>query len=126
MKFVRHPEHNRFMGAPADWDEKRDGPCLALSIHDMRDRPLPVMESCWELEGFEPLTLALGLADIRLAVYSRVHPAVSLVVYPKTGMTREDVKTTLTGVLRKLAHYAEINELTIKLVDGKVEVAEKA
>lgn len=82
MKFVTHPQHNRWMGAPVGWDHSKVH-CGSLSIHDKRSESTPLMESAWELEGFEPLSLALGYGQIRLAIYGMVHPPVSQVVYPK-------------------------------------------
>lgn len=126
MKFVKHPKHSSYMGAPRDWNEDRDGPCGALSIHDMRNQPLAKMESCWEPEGFEPVSLALGLADIRLGVIGQGHPPVYMAVYPKTGKTRDDVKAAVHNVLTQLVEYAEQNELQIAVADGQIKVAEKA
>jgi hypothetical protein len=127
MKFVTHPQHTRYLGAPLGWNEQRDGPCGALSIHDMRDQQPAKMESCWELEGFEPISLALNLADIRLGVIGSGHPPVYMQVMPKPGKSHEDVKAAMQGVLTKLAHYAEVNELVIRTdTQGRLEVAEKA
>jgi hypothetical protein len=70
----------RNLGAPADWDEARDGPCGCLPIRDSMHSPgVPAMTSAWfpTLEEIEQLQRG---APIYLQVIGAVHPAVSVFV----------------------------------------------
>lgn len=121
MKFVTHPQHNRWLGAPLGWDHTKVL-CGALSIHDQRDKSTPRMESTWEAEGFEPLALALGLGQIRLAVYGQAHPPVSLTIWPAAREhTKEDLRDRYNNVLALLEDHARTSGLM--LVGGRFIVA---
>lgn len=110
MKFVQHPQHTRSLGAPPGWDHSKVH-CGSLSIKDTNVAGCATMESCWTPEGAEAMTLALGLADIRLAVFGRVHPPVSLIVYPNSAAysDRQALEQKLTAAMRDLMQIAESN-----------------
>lgn len=114
MNFVKHPQHTLYMGAPEDWNEATQGPCGALSIFDMRGRPLPKMESAWVPEGYEGMLLALGSGQIRLNIIGQVHPPVSMHVAPvKVVRTDEENLELFNRVLRDLAEAARDVGLTM-------------
>ena len=117
MKFVKHPQHSRWLGAPIGWDHD-DVPCGALSIKDTLTGAYPSMESSWEPEGFEAARLALGEADIRLAIVSTAHPPVSMIVYPKLELDRDTRRVNLMRHLRELAGYAAQEGFSILAQSG--------
>lgn len=130
MDFAKHPNHTSYMGAPSDWNEQRDGPCGALSIHDMRDQPMPKMESCWVPTEGEALCLALGIADIRLGILGRVHPPVYMSVYPKAFVNddalHEHMRTKFAEALKQLRDIAQQNGYTVILEASGNVIVEKA
>lgn len=123
MKFVTHPAHNCYMGAPRDWNEERDGPCGALSICDMRDQSLPKMESAWELEGFEDVAMLLGAGTIRLGIVGTVHPPVYMTVVPRGFQSHVAKRNAYAAALAKLVEHAEANGVVLK-IDGNTGSAE--
>ncbi|HXH52560.1 MAG TPA: hypothetical protein VNH53_03900 [Sphingomicrobium sp.] len=71
---------SRLIGAPANWNSERDGPCGALSVHDrIDDRGHPEMVSRWELEPGDLDKLKAG-APIYLSILGEVHPVVCVFV----------------------------------------------
>lgn len=130
MEFITHPNHTLYMGAPRDWDEKRDGPCDALSIHDMRQEATPKMESAWITNGMEGHLLSMGLATLRLGVLGHQHPPMYMAVYPKSNMTRAQRGRAVQDAIRDLVDYAKLNGYSVKntiLESGRifVEVTDK-
>lgn len=125
MKFITHPAHNCYMGAPRDWDAERDGPCGALSICDMRDQSLPKMESAWELEGFEDVAMLLGAGTIRLGIIGTAHPPVYMFAAPKGFASEAAKRNAYTAALAKLVEHAKANGVILK-IDGNAFSAEPA
>lgn len=68
----------RALGAPSDWDPKRDGRCGALPVRDEQHSPgVPRMVSAWFPDAGELAALQRG-APVYLTVIGPVHPAVSI------------------------------------------------
>jgi len=72
---------SRHIGAPADWDQDRDGPCGALPVVDAFDKAsgMLVMYSVWRPSPEEIAALLNGGA-IRLGVVGFAHPVVNMAV----------------------------------------------
>lgn len=81
MKPTSFGEHEtRLIGAPANWDPEKDGPCGALSVHDRPDgRGHNEMVSAWVLEEGDLEKLQAG-APIYLSILGNIHPVVSVFV----------------------------------------------
>jgi hypothetical protein len=81
MRAVSFGEHEtRAIGAPANWDAEKDGPCGTLSVHDRVDeRGHPEMVSVWELEEGDLEKLQAG-APVYLSILGQVHPVVCVYV----------------------------------------------
>lgn len=77
MKPIRMPHTTRTLGAPNDWDEKRNGVCVGLPITDSNG----VMLSYWKPSWKQRLLILAG-RPIRLGVFGASHPPVSLDVLP--------------------------------------------
>ena len=70
----------RNLGAPPDWDPKRDGRCGSLPVRDEAHSPgVPRMVSAWFPDAGELAALQRG-APVYLTVIGPVHPAVSIAV----------------------------------------------
>lgn len=67
----------RFLGAPKDWDEKRDGSCGTLPIKDYQDEQGEYMLSAWTPTPAELDQLVLG-GCVYLWIRGVKHPVVSL------------------------------------------------
>lgn len=65
------------LGAPADWNEERDGHCSGLFVRRERINGVPWMRSAWDGELPEALSLLAG-ASIHLGVQGSTHPVVNL------------------------------------------------
>lgn len=82
MLIARIAGATRVLGAPADWDEARDGPCGGLPILDTKTKDgLPVMISAWQPTPEELHALVHG-ASVYLQVVGQGHPPVCLWVEP--------------------------------------------
>ncbi len=127
MKTVPHPHQTRALGAPIGWDHTKIH-CGSLSIQDDRSSGYPVMKSRWEPEGFEAIAMALGAVQIELAVFSEMHPPVSLIAYPATGWTADRGRMAMAyeKALRNLIAHAEANGFKLETVDGRVQFADAA
>ena len=69
---------NRALGAPANWDPARDGPCGSLPIRDGSEPSgLPSMTSVWEPSEDEIARIVAG-EPVFLRVIGYVHPPVAL------------------------------------------------
>jgi hypothetical protein len=81
MRAVSFGEHEtRAIGAPAGWDQERDGTCGVLSVHDRKnEHGHDEMVSMWELEDDDLEKLAAG-APIYLSILGQVHPVVCVYV----------------------------------------------
>lgn len=112
MKFVPHPKETRNLGAPVGWDHSKVR-CGSLSISDITPGGQPAMESLWVPEGFEGARLALGEAEIRLAIYGVSHPPVSMVCWPKMSLDRETKQRNLDALLGELREYALVEDLSM-------------
>lgn len=73
MEAVRHPSNTSSLAAPDGWDEQADGECLDLPITDAGG----TMFSFWRPSMAERLRILFG-GHIRLGVFGRAHPPVSL------------------------------------------------
>lgn len=113
MKFVKHPQHTSWLGAPPAWDHDKI-PCGALSIRGHSTNGYPVMESAWEPEEAETLGLALGVLQLRLGVISMTHPPVSMHTDLKDGVTTPQVRENLEKLLKTAFEYAEREGWTIR------------
>lgn len=70
----------RVLGAPADWDEERDGWCGGLAIKDQPcENGMNYMISAWEPNPDELERIKAG-APILLLIVGVVHPPVMLSV----------------------------------------------
>lgn len=76
---ARIEQATRFLGAPADWDEARDGHCGTLPVADAADETGPFMVSMWEPLPDELERLKAG-AMVVLTVRGRCHPPVGIQV----------------------------------------------
>lgn len=121
MKFVQHPQHTRNLGAPIGWDHSKIH-CGSLSIQDRVQSGQPLMESAWSFEGRESLLLALGLAQVRLAVFGTMHPPVSMQVV-QTVVDRQAVVKAVEKALTDLAEYASELRLVATVTTGPNGVA---
>lgn len=72
------------LGAPANWDEKKDGPCGKLDVRPRGDDG--TFESVWYPTQNEIELLAVGHPVI-LTIWSASHPPVSLNVFDEKGHT---------------------------------------
>lgn len=79
MKPVTLSDETRRIGAPANWDEARLGPCLALSVHDRVREGIPEMVSAWLPDDEELVRLQQG-APLYLTIAGSTHPVVALAV----------------------------------------------
>lgn len=80
MLIKRTPGATRFLGAPADWNEERDGVCVGLPIKDQKDHNgVNYMISTWEPTEEELERLKSG-ASVLLWVVGVAHPPVALTV----------------------------------------------
>jgi hypothetical protein len=114
MKTIPHPQHSRNLGAPLGWDHTKVH-CGSLSIHDTNVGGYKAMESAWVPEENEALMLALGFADIRLAVIGQTHPPVSMLLMPKLGITQEVRIKALLDHMDELGKYAAQCGLALEL-----------
>jgi hypothetical protein len=74
MRTVKFPGVTRYIGAPADWDDLKQGAfCDNLPVKDEGG----FMISCWQPSDQERKLLAEG-ASIVLHVAGRVHPVVAV------------------------------------------------
>lgn len=71
------PIHNEYtntvLGAPKDWDIKKDGECMGLPVH----RDEKCYYSWWAVDWKNRLKILFG-RPIRLTVISYYHPPLSL------------------------------------------------
>lgn len=67
----------RVLGAPKDWDERKNGSCIGLPITDADG----VMYSYWNPSWSERLLILVG-RPVRLAVVGYTHPPVSVDAQP--------------------------------------------
>lgn len=84
------------LGAPADWNEDRDGHCGGLFVRRENLSGVPWMRSAWEVELPEALSLLAG-ASLHLGVQGREHPVVQL------GAGHLPADFMPTGVFRRFA-----------------------
>lgn len=83
----------RTLGAPPDWDERRDGHCGGLPVRDEMFAPdLPAMTSAWFPTPEEIDAMQRG-APIYLRVIGRTHPPVSVFV----GLPTDREETNVAG-----------------------------
>jgi hypothetical protein len=71
----------RSLGAPKDWDSKRDGPCHTLVIRDELTAAGYGMTSAWFLTP-EEIMRAVNGAPVYLTIIGTVHPPVCMSVGP--------------------------------------------
>lgn len=64
---------NRTFGAPRDWDESKNGPCMALPVLDDGQ----ALHSVWRPDAAELAALNRGSAVV-LTIHGRTHPVVSV------------------------------------------------
>jgi hypothetical protein len=69
------------VGAPKNWDEKRDGHCSVLWVRPDTRSGYRFMTSAWETMANEALMLLAG-ANIELSISAPQHPVVDLVPGP--------------------------------------------
>ncbi|MCR4340138.1 MAG: hypothetical protein NUW01_09680 [Gemmatimonadaceae bacterium] len=69
----------RFLGAPRDWDEAKDGHCGGLAIRDEKTTAGLGMTSAWFPTPEEIERIKAG-APIYLTVLGQVHPPVCMAV----------------------------------------------
>lgn len=101
MHFITHPLHTRSLGAPLDWDHSKVH-CGSLSIFDTQISGLPVMESRWQLDGFETVEMMIG-GSISLDIYGRGHPPVSLSIAPDV---KANLRLRLQEAMDQIRAYA--------------------
>lgn len=75
MEIGRIEGATRMLGAPADWNAERDGPCLGLPIRDEMRGDLLHMTSAWFPTAAELALLQAG-APVHLVVIGAGHPPV--------------------------------------------------
>lgn len=91
MRAVRIPGADPTpLGAPADWNEERDGHCGALFIKREPINGVAFMRSAWEIEPSEAGFLFAG-ARLILGVQGKTHP----VVHMEIGELPADFETTV-------------------------------
>lgn len=72
-------DETRAIGKPRDWDEKRDGLCSILSVHDRLERGRNIMISGWKPDPIELEALNNG-GTVMLGIMGKIHPVVQLYV----------------------------------------------
>lgn len=77
MIIARIDAATRVLGAPADWNEERDGTCGSLAIRDVEIAGQNVMVSAWQPTPEEIAAIVAG-ATVRLYVWGSRHPPVSI------------------------------------------------
>ena len=77
MQPIRMPHTTRTIGAPRDWDEKLNGPCIGLPVTDSGG----TMLSFWKPSWMQRLLVLAG-RPVRLAVRGASHPPVWLDTRP--------------------------------------------
>lgn len=77
MLAARIPGATRCLGAPANWNEEKDGLCGVLPILDTIIDGHNVMVSAWEPTPEELVALAAG-GKVYLHIYGTVHPVVAV------------------------------------------------
>ena len=78
---------SRTIGAPADWNEELDGPCLSIHVCDVIDTltGLPMQFTVYKLSDEEIAALAAG-GLLRLGIIGMTkHPVFSLGVFGPVG-----------------------------------------
>jgi hypothetical protein len=74
-----------FLGAPAGWEEERDGHCGTLPVvAGVNDCGVLCMQSCWEPTPAEIERINAG-AMVTLTIIGRAHPPVALEVAQLVG-----------------------------------------
>lgn len=94
---IRIMNATRTLGAPPDWDEERNGPCVGLPIRDEDFNGTPAMVSAWELTP-EELAALQGGAKLELTIVGQGHPPVSLAVVHRTDDGEKRVPEPLSDV----------------------------
>lgn len=83
MNPVKMADTNLLLGAPVDWDENKNGECVALPVKAHRDEHQnPIFQSAWEPSEEEKAIIAAG-GRIILTVWGQMHPPVGLHIEPK-------------------------------------------
>lgn len=72
---IRTPQCNAMLGAPVDWDDEKDGECVALPIY--RDAATQTMHSFWQPNEQEIANILAGV-PIRLTIIGSAHPPVAI------------------------------------------------
>jgi hypothetical protein len=71
MTPIRMPHTTRTLGAPKNWDEGKNGPCVGLPITDVDG----VMLSYWKPTWTQRLLVLAG-RPVRMAIWGSAHPPV--------------------------------------------------
>ncbi|EPR09898.1 hypothetical protein M527_07175 [Sphingobium indicum IP26] len=77
MEAVPHPYVDHRFGAPAGWDEARDGFCGVLEVHLTTLAGHPAFESLWKPSAEDLATLNAG-GTVALYVLGHGHPPVAI------------------------------------------------
>lgn len=110
MEFIKHPNHDRFIGKPTTWDEERDGPCGDLSVHYIKNPPYcDTMESAWRLSPSEALHMALRTAHLRLGIVgARQHPPVYMATHSEQVLpSRKELEQNIAKLLGDLVQLCD-------------------
>ncbi len=87
MKPIMTSATTHTLGAPKDWDAKKNGPCIGLPVHVSDD---PFVYSWWKLTWRERFQVLLG-HPIQLCIVGRTHAPVSLLVASNHPVDLRDV-----------------------------------
>ena len=83
--FRRHPETNIDLGKPAGWDDQVNGECVTLpAVQAVTTDGLHVYHTFYDPTPEQLARLNAG-QPVRLSIYSRSHPVISIDARDDTG-----------------------------------------
>lgn len=72
----------RNLGAPENWDEEHDGPCISLPIHDEVLDGIRFMTTRYEFSPEDIANIVAG-RPLELSIAGREHPVIRISVPPE-------------------------------------------
>lgn len=126
MKSIPLSDETRRIGAPANWDAERFGPCDALSVHDRERDGRAEMVSAWLPDDEELARLNAG-RPLFLCVGGTVHPVVALLVgdHPVEDRSRDlarDIGAAISSAVAARIDIARSLHPTHRLLVSPVTV----